>query len=367
MTKAQELADLVNGALGKGTVSFASAKNYKVNYTSTGLLPFDILLQGGMPSGRYVEVIGDYSTMKSYLGLNAIAQVQQRGGTAAIIDTEHAFDPDWAESIGVDLKSLIVERPETGELALDIMEALVRGGIDMIVVDSIAATLPADEQQKRLHGEKIQPGRLAALMSAGLRKITAANTSTSILWINQTRLKIGVTFGSPQSVPGGKAMPYYASYRVEVKKVGKETRNVKQYDGEKWIPGKEQTGQKFLATVLKSKLSRPFRDVYFTWNLDTNQIDLPSFLIAQGMENELIEQRGNTWLYGPIKVVGREKFKTALADSPEAMHALESAVREANALPGLPPLKKPPVKRTAVPKTTTAKTVTTKKKVTTKR
>lgn len=360
-SKAQELADLVNGALGKGTVSFASTKDLKVTYSSTGLLPFDILLQGGMPRGRYVEVIGDYSTMKSYLGLNAIAQVQKKGGTAAIIDTEHAFDPDWAESIGVDLKSLIVERPETGELALDIMEALVRAGVDIIVVDSIAATLPADEQQKRLHGEKVQPGRLAALMSQGLRKITAANSHTTILWINQTRLKIGITFGSPQSVPGGKAMPYYASYRVEVKKVGKETRNVKQYDGEKWVNGKEQTGQKFLATVLKSKLSRPFRDVYFTWNLDTNQIDMPSFLIAQGMENGYIDQRGNTWQYDNLKAVGREKFKTALSESPEALVALENDVRAANDLDLLPVPKKRPAKRTATRKTNTRKRTTVKK------
>lgn len=354
--KAQALANLVNGALGKETVSFASKKeNLKVTYTSTGLLPFDVLLGGGIPRGRYVEIIGDYSTLKSYLGLCAIREVQKAGGVAAIIDTEHAFDPEWAESIGVDLDSLIVERPETGELALDIMEALVRGKIDFIVVDSIAATLPADEQSKRMHGEKIQPGRLAALMSQGLRKITAANESTSILWINQTRLKIGVTFGSPQSVPGGKAMPYYASLRVEVKKVGKETRNVQQYDGEKWISGKEQTGQKFRAEILKSKLSRPFRDGYFTWNLETNQIDLPSYLVAQGLELGLVNQKGNTWTYGTLKAVGREKFRTALSSSPDHLRDLENDVREHYGLDLLPALQKPPQRRTATRKSTRRK------------
>ena len=332
-TKAQELADLVNGSLGKGTVSFAADKDYAVTYTSTGLLPFDILFQGGMPSGRFVEVIGDYSTLKSYLGLCSIVEVQKRGGTAAIIDTEHAFDPSWAEGLGVDLSSLIVERPENGELAMDIMEALVRGGIDMIVVDSIAATLPAAEQEKRFHGEKVQPGRLAYLMSVALRKITTANSKTSILWINQTRLNIGVTFGSPLAVPGGKAMPYYASYRVEVKKVGKETVVVDQHDGEKWVKGRSQVGQKYKAEVMKSKLSRPFRDVLFTWNLEENSIDLTTFLISQGLETGLVSLKGNTWSYGEHKAVGREKFKALISSDPIVRATLENDVRAAHDLP----------------------------------
>lgn len=335
-TKAQELANLVNGALGKGTVSFATDKNYAVTYTPTGLLPFDILFQGGMPRGRFVEVIGDYSTLKSYLGLCITREVQQAGGVAALIDTEHAFDPAWAESIGVDLSTLIVERPANGELAIDIMEALIRGGVDHITVDSIAATLPAAEQGKRMYEEKIQPGRLAFLMSSAMRKLTAANSHTSVLWINQTRLNIGVTFGSPMAVPGGKAMPYYASMRVEIKKVGKETRVVDQHDGEKWVKGREQAGQKFKAEILKSKLSRPFRDTHFTWNLDTNQVDLPVFLISQGLELGLVHTKGNTWSYGDTKAVGREKFKQAMMTSPAALAALENEVRDHYALSLVP-------------------------------
>lgn len=350
-SKAQNLADLVNGALGKGTVSFATDKDYRVTYQPTGLLPFDILLQGGMPRGRFVEVIGDYSTLKSYLGLCVTREVQKAGGVAALIDTEHAFDPAWAEAIGVDLSTLIVERPENGELAMDIMEALVRGGVDHITVDSIAATLPAAEQTKRFHGEKVQPGRLAYLMSTALRKITTANSKTSILWINQTRLNIGVTFGSPLAVPGGKAMPYYASYRVEVKKVGKETVVVDQHDGEKWVKGRSQVGQKFKAEILKSKLSRPFRDVWFTWSLDENQIDMPTFLISQGLELDLIGLKGQTWTYKDTKAVGREKFKNTVMSDPAVLTDLENEVRVAYDLPTVkvptPPPSKTPATRPA--------------------
>lgn len=362
-TKAQALLDAVNGALGKGTVSFARDKAYEVKYTSTGLLPFDILLQGGMPSGRFVELIGDYSTLKSFLGLCAIREIQKAGGTAAIIDTEHAFTPDWAERIGVDLSTLIVERPETGEMALDLMEVMVRAGIDLIVVDSIAATLPADEQAKRFHGEKTQPGRLAALMSKGLRKLTAANDHTSILWINQTRINIGVTFGSNQAVPGGKAMPYYASYRVEVKKVGKNMVDIDQHDGEKWVKGKSQVGQKFKATILKSKLSKPFQDIWFTWDLSKGEIDMPTFLISQGLELDLIGLKGNTWTYGDHKAVGREKFRTLVSGDPHILASLENDIRKAQDLPLIEvpqPEPEPEVKST----TTTARKRTTKRKTT---
>ena len=362
--KAQALLDAVNGALGKGTVSFARDKGYEVTYTSTGLLPFDILLQGGMPSGRFVELIGDYSTLKSLLGLCAIREVQKAGGTAAIIDTEHAFTPDWAERVGVDLSTLIVERPETGEMALDLMEVLVRAGIDLIVVDSIAATLPADEQAKRFHGEKTQPGRLAALMSKGLRKLTAANKHTSILWINQTRINIGVTFGSNQAVPGGKAMPYYASYRVEVKKVGKDTVDIEQHDGEKWIKSKSQVGQKFKATVLKSKLSKPFRDIWFTWDLNGGQIDMPSFLISQGLEAGLIDKTGNTWRYGDHKAVGMPKFKALVSGSDHIMASLENDIRKHH---DLPPIEVPKPEPEPEPEAEAKSTTTPARKRTTKR
>lgn len=328
--------DAVNATLGKDTISMASDPAYKVEYISTGLLPFDILLQGGMPRGRFVQIHGDYSTLKSYIGLCTAREVQRMGGVAAFIDNEHSFDPEWAESVGVNVADLIVKRPATGEEAIDIMEVLVKGGVDFICFDSVAAALPQAETTKRLHGESMQPGRLAQLMSAAMRRLTTINQDTSILWINQTRQNIGITFGSNEALPGGKALPYYSSYIMSVRKTGKITRDIKFFDGEKWAGGKEQIGQRFKAEVIKSKLSKPFRDVWFTWNLENGQIDIPNFLVSQGVENGLVQQKGNTWTYGTqVKAVGRAKFMDALASNDSAMQSLESELREIYELPAL--------------------------------
>ena len=277
---------------------------------------------------------GTFSTLKTYIGLNCAREIQQRGGVAAVIDTEHAFDPSWAAEIGVNVDDLIIEQPASGEIAIDIAELLLRGGVSHITFDSVAAALPESEAEKRMHDEKIQPARLAALMSAAMRRLTAANQqNASMLWINQTRVNLGVTFGSNEALPGGKALPYYASLILSVRKTGKVTRDVKFYDGDKWQSGKEQYGQKFKAEIMKSKLSKPFRDVWFQWNMDMNQIDLPAFLFAQGVDLGLVQQKGNTWSTDGLKAVGREKFVTALAGSEAALTALENTVREHHGLP----------------------------------
>jgi recombination protein RecA len=332
-TTAQQLRDAVNATLGKDTVRMGSHEDLKVTYTPTGVLPIDILMQGGMPKGRFVQMHGDFSTLKSWIGLNICREYQARGQVAAVIDNEHSFDPDWAASVGVNVDDLIVKRPETGEEGMDIMDVLIRGGVGFVLFDSVAAALPQAETAKRLHGESMQPGRLAQLMSAAMRRLTTANTDTSVLWINQTRQNIGMTFGPQEALPGGKALPFYASYILSLRKVGKITRDVKFFDGEKWTGGKEQIGQRFRAEVLKSKLSKPFRDIYFTWSLDDAGIDLPNFLLSQGVENGFIEQRGNTWVYGDsVKAVGRQKFIDALGANDEAMLALENEVREFHGL-----------------------------------
>lgn len=329
----KDLVDRVNATLGKDAVQLGAGERYKVTYIQTGLLPIDILLMGGMPRGRFVEIFGDYSTLKSYIALNVIRQVQLEGGTAALIDTEHAFEPAWAEALGIDTENLIVEHPETGELAMDLIETLVRGGIDFIALDSIAATLPASEAEKRLHGEKVQPGRLAYLMSTGLRRVNTANSRTSILMVNQTRQNIGITFGSNEALPGGKAMPYYASMRIAIRKTGKITRDVKMFDGEKWAGSKEQIGQRFKAEILKSKLSKPFRDVWFTWNLETGQIDIPTFLFTHGVELGFVSKSGNTWSVDDKKAVGKGKFLDMLTNDQDLMLSLEYRIREHHGLP----------------------------------
>lgn len=339
MTTAVQIRDQINAALGKDVLKMGNDPRYKVTYTPTGLLPFDILLQGGIPRGRHIEFYGDYSTLKSFAAYNAIASFQKRGMTAGLMDAEHAWEDEWGASIGVDTKNLMFDQPETGEVAMDSLEAMIRAGVDLAVVDSVATLLPQAEQAKRLHGESLQPARQAQLMSLGLRKLTAANQhGTSIIWINQTRMSIGVTFGNPESIPGGKALPFYASYRIDMRKAGKVTRNFKTYDGEGWKDAKEQTGQKYKLTVTKSKLSKPFREMWFIWDLKNNCIDIPTFCIAQGLELGLITQKGASWAYGNFKVQGREKFRDKLASDPDALYSLENAVRLAH---GIPVLKSP--------------------------
>ncbi len=586
-TRAQELLDQINATLKGPVLKMGSDKTLLVEYWPTGILPMDMLLQGGIPKGRFVEIVGDYSTLKSYIGLKAIATTQASGGVCALIDTEHSYDPTWAAALGIDTKALIVQQPETGELAMDTAEALIRGECDLIVFDSIAATLPQTERNKRLHEESVQPARQAQLMSLAMRKLTAANSKTAMVWINQTRLNVGVTFGNPESLPGGRAMPYYAclapgtkilrsdyqwvavetltvgdsvvgfdeyvpagqhgrkmhrsvveandpvdlpcielttdrgvtvaseahmwlvkegysykptyvwkmtkdlsssdeimwfgepwsqdysydaaylsglfdgegsvntemwtrngtyrgwnvtlaqkpglvlnkakqclddlgfdyredldkrsgchkitlrgtlydrmrfmgmvnperltskigsgwdgasafqqgcagrsgiavvkelrsvgtqtvyaigtstktliadgmfshnSYRINMKKVGKVTTDVQSWDGEKMVTVKEQIGQKFKAIVEKSKLSKPFRDVYFTWDYQTGEIDEVGYLIALGLEAGLITQKGAMWEYNGTTWRGKAKFKEAVMTDPDLQTQIKAAV-----------------------------------------
>lgn len=340
--RARQLMAEINATLKGPVLKLGSDLDLKVEYLPTGVLPIDILLQGGIPKGRFVEFYGDYSTLKSYVGLKAIASTQASGGVCALIDTEHSYDPGWAATLGVDTESLIVQQPETGELAMDTAEALIRGKCDLIIFDSIAATLPQTERNKRLHDESVQPARQAMLMSLAMRKLTAANTKTAMVWINQTRLNVGVTFGNPESLPGGRAMPYYASYRINMKKVGKITRDVQTWDGEKMVTTKEQIGQKFKAIVEKSKLSKPFRDVYFTWDYETGEIDEVGFLIALGLEDGIITQSGASWEFEGEKWRGKDKFKTAVTED----RTLQDRIREA-VLPSISPGSPDPVKKKA--------------------
>lgn len=329
---AKNLMAEINSLLKSDVLKLASDDSLVVEYLPTGVLPIDILLQGGLPRGRFVEIYGDYSTLKSYVGLSAIANTQKNGGVCAIIDTEHSFDPSWAKSIGVNLDELIVQHPETGELAMDTAEALIRGKCDLIIFDSIAASLPQAERNKRMHDESMQPARLASLMSQAMRKLTAANSRTAMMWINQTRLNVGITFGNPEAIPGGKAMPYYASYRINMKKVGKVTNDTQSWDGEKWVASKEQVGQKFKAVVEKSKLSKPFRDIYFTWDFTSGGLDEAGFLIAMGLEEGFITQEGKSWIYEDTKVVGRENFKKKVMEDPTLMESMRNKVMELNSL-----------------------------------
>lgn len=319
MTTAKELMAEINKALGAGTVRMGSDESLLVEHLPTGVLPIDLLLDGGIPRGRFTEIFGAYSTLKSYIALSCIAQTQKVGGVCAIVDTEHAYDPVWAESLGVRTDELIYQAPETGEEAIDVSEVLIRSGVDLIVWDSVAATLPQAESVKRMSKESVQPARLAALMSLGMRKLTAANKNTAVLFINQTRLSVGVVFGDPETVPGGKALPFYASYRLALRKAGKVKDSKDTYDDTgKKISVNEVTGHKIRATLEKSKLSAPSRDVLFTFDLNSGRIDELGYLISIGLEKGVIIHEGRSWWLQnqTDKIVGLEKFRGWLEENP---------------------------------------------------
>ena len=344
MTAAHDIVANMNATFKQEVLKVASDPSFVVQYLPTGVLPVDVLFNGGIPRGRFTTIQGDFSTLKSYIGLRAIATTQQSGGIAALIDTEHSFDPEWAADLGVDLKSLIIKQPESGELAIDIAEGLIVSGVDLIVFDSVAAALPEAEREKRLSGEKVQPARIAQLMSVAMRKLTAANTKTAVLWINQLRMNIGVTFGNPEVATGGKALPYYSSYILSVRKAGKIMAAKKQWDGEKMVDGKEQIGQKFKAELIKSKLSKPFSDAYFTWDLTTGTIDEVGYLIGACLEAGYVTQKGASWACGTKKAQGREKFK-ALVEKDPALLAQMRSTAFPSLFPGSPAAPKRKVVR----------------------
>lgn len=328
MTTAQQLAAEINKALGAGTVKFGSDESLVVKRLPTGVLPIDVLLDGGIPTGRFTELFGAYSTLKSFIGLSCIARTQASGGVCALVDTEHAYDPEWAASLGVNTDDLIYQSPETGEEAIDVSEVLIRNGVDLIVWDSVAATVPQAESVKRMSKESVQPARLAALMSMGLRKLTAANSHTAVLFINQTRLNVGVMFGDPETVPGGRALPFYASYRVALRKAGKEKESVETYDLDgKKTNANQVVGHRIKATLEKSKLSAPSRDVLFTFDLRTGQVDEVGYLLGAGLEAGMIHHEGRSWWYQDReKVVGAEKFLGWLREHSEVLTAIKQAL-----------------------------------------
>lgn len=336
MSKAHQLMAEINKALGAGTVKLGSDESLVVGRLPTGILPIDHILDGGVPTGRFTEIFGAYSTLKSYIALSCIAQTQASGGVCAIVDTEHAFDRGWAESIGVNTNELIYQAPQTGEEAVDVTEVLVRNDVDLIVWDSVAATLPQTESNKRLSNETVQPARLAALMSLGMRKLTAANKKTAIVFINQTRLNVGVVFGDPETVPGGKALPYYASYRLALRKAGKEKESTDTYDSAgKKVSVNTVVAHKIRATLEKSKLSAPSKDVLFTFDLRTGKVDEIGYAASAGLECGIVKHEGRSWWIDENqKVVGAEKFRGWLAANPEQIERIKLAVLGQDGSPG---------------------------------
>lgn len=338
-TKAAELMKLVNKSLKTEALFPGSDPRLVMSQIPTGVLPIDALTGGGFPKGRFVELYGPHSTLKSWIGLQSVVQVQKAGGVAALIDTEHSYDPEWAALCGVNPDELLMVEGETGEEKLDTAEVLIRNGLDLLVVDSIAAILPQQEHGKRLHKEGVQPARTAALMSLASRKLTAANSQTCLVWINQLRERVGITFGSSEKTSGGRAMAYYASLRINVTPFGRVTENRRSYNGNEWKDTKVLLAQSYRAAVDKSRISGvPIgKEVYFDWSVKTGEIDLAKFVFIQCVElGALTNDRGSTWSFGSVSVVGREKFQRRMLDDPALMLEMTNAVRTGHGVAVLP-------------------------------
>jgi recombination protein RecA len=316
--------DHVNSVMGKDTIRMGSDPFWEVTYLPTEVGPIDDLFGGGIPFGRFIELFGNYSTLKTWVGLKAIASCQKRGGLAALIDTEHSFDPKWAKECGVDVDNLILKQPESAEEAVDISEVLIRGGVNLIVFDSIAAALPKAEKDTMLSGDKnIQPARLAALMSIAMRKLTTANRKTAMIWINQTRINVGMMFGNPETTPGGKAMGFYASMRIALRKAGSVTEPVTVHVLDKGSISKKKINRTVAVTVRatleKSKLNVPHRDVLFNFDHRTGEVDEWWYLATQCLDVGALEYNRGVWevCEGKMKGAkfrGREAFQMVMTE-----------------------------------------------------
>ena len=284
----------------------------------TGSLALDVALGcGGLPRGRIVEIYGPESSGKTTLTLEVIAQAQRLGGVAAFIDAEHALDPGYAEKIGVNLDELLVSQPDTGEQALEIADMLVRsGGVDVVVVDSVAALTPKAEIEGEMGDSHV--GLQARLMSQALRKLTAniKRSNTLVIFINQIRMKIGVMFGSPETTTGGNALKFYASVRLDIRRVGA----IKS--------GDEVIGNETRVKVVKNKVAPPFRNAEFEI-IYGEGVSREGELVDLGVAHELLQKAGSWYSYEGDRVgQGKDNVKTFLKDHPDVADALESRIRD---------------------------------------
>ena len=300
-----------------------------IQVVSTGSLGLDIALGvGGLPRGRVVEIYGPESSGKTTLTLQVIAEMQKEGGTCAFIDAEHALDIQYAQKLGVNLQELLISQPDTGEQALEIVDALVRSGsIDLIVVDSVAALTPKAELEGEM-GDSL-PGLQARLMSQALRKLTATikKTNTMVIFINQIRMKIGVMFGSPETTTGGNALKFYASVRLDIRRTG----SIKK--------GDEVVGNETKVRVVKNKVAPPFKEAEFDI-LYGEGISREGEVIGLGVEAKVVDKSGAWYAYNGEKIgQGRDNAREFLKANPDLAREIENKVREALGVPLLAPVQ----------------------------
>ncbi len=297
-----------------------------IQVVSTGSLGLDIALGvGGLPRGRVVEIYGPESSGKTTLTLQVIAEMQQLGGTCAFIDAEHALDVQYAAKLGVDLSDLLISQPDTGEQALEIVDALVRSGsVDLIVIDSVAALTPKAELEGEM-GDSL-PGLQARLMSQALRKLTATikKTNTMVIFINQIRMKIGVMFGNPETTTGGNALKFYASVRLDIRRTG----SIKK--------GDEVIGSETKVKVVKNKVAPPFKTAEFDI-LYGEGISREGEIIDMGVNAKILEKSGAWYAYNGEKIgQGKDNAREFLRENEDLAREVENKVRAAMGIPAIP-------------------------------
>jgi recombination protein RecA len=314
----------IERAFGKGSIMRMGAKGTgeAIEVIPSGSLGLDLALGiGGLPKGRVVEIYGPESSGKTTLALHAIAEAQKRGGVCAFIDAEHALDPTYARKLGVDVDNLLISQPDTGEQGLEIADTLVRSGsIDVLVIDSVAALVPRAELEGEMGDTHV--GLHARLMSQALRKITGSvsRSNTMLIFLNQIRLKIGVMFGNPETTTGGNALKFYASVRMEIRRIG----SIKDRE--------EVTGNHTRVKVVKNKLAPPFREVEFDIMFGEG-ISKMGELVDLGVKAAVVDKSGSWFSYDSQRIgQGRENAKQFLRDHPEVADAIEKRIRDQSAL-----------------------------------
>jgi recombination protein RecA len=334
MTKESALAaalSQIEKNYGKGSVmKLGQRQTMNIEAIPTGSVGLDIALGiGGIPKGRVIEIFGPESSGKTTLTLHAIAEAQKQGGTCAFIDAEHALDPVYAKKLGVNIDELIISQPDTGEQALEITDTLVRSGaVDLLVIDSVAALVPKAEIDGEMGDSHM--GLQARLMSQALRKLTASTSRTNctIIFINQIRMKIGVMFGSPETTTGGNALKFYASVRMDIRRIGS-------------IKDKEEVvGNQTRVKVVKNKVSPPFKIVEFDI-MYGHGISKHGELIDLGVKYDLVEKSGAWFSYGETRIgQGREKAKQYMMDNPAVALELETKIKDLLLRPETPEVNK---------------------------
>ncbi|MFD1702748.1 recombinase RecA [Methylopila henanensis] len=310
----------IDRAFGKGSIMRLGGgqTTLDIETVSTGSLGLDIALGvGGLPRGRIIEIFGPESSGKTTLALHTIAEAQKKGGICAFVDAEHALDPVYARKLGVNLQDLLISQPDAGEQALEIADTLVRSGaVDVLVIDSVAALTPRAE----LEGEmgEVQPGLQARLMSQALRKLTGSisKSKTMVIFINQIRMKIGVMYGSPETTTGGNALKFYASVRLDIRRIGA----IKERD--------ETIGNQTRVKVVKNKVAPPFKQVEFDIMYGEG-VSKTGELIDLGVKAGIVEKSGAWYSFDSQRLgQGRENAKTFLKDQPDVAARIEAAVRQ---------------------------------------